>query len=77
MEKKLYQNLLLAIASTGITTTEAKDLLLTLIPAIFTGVCEEYNIATSDTDRINDLVAFFQRYADSAIEKFIEFTKRS
>lgn len=73
MEKKLYQNLLLAIASTGITTNEAKDILLTLIPAIFTGVCEEYNIATSDTERINDLVCFLKRYTDSALETFIDF----
>lgn len=73
MEKKLYQSLLLAIASTGITTNEAKDILLTLIPAIFTGVCEEYNIASSDTEHINDLVVFLKRYTDSALENFIDF----
>lgn len=44
MEKKLYQSFLLAIAKDGISTEDAKEIIFTLLPALFTGICTKYEI---------------------------------
>jgi hypothetical protein len=72
MEKKLYQSLLLAIASEGITTDDAKELLNTLIPAIFTGLCTEYEI-TQDDSRYDDAILLLKQICDRALDYFVDY----
>ena len=71
MERKLYQLLLLAIAKEGISTTDAKELIYTLLPAIFTGICTKYHIK-EDEDRYADAVLLIKTAADRAMDYFID-----
>ena len=71
MEKKLYQLLLLAIAKEGISTKDAKELIYTLLPAIFTGICTKYDIK-EDEDRYTDAVLLIKTVADRAMDYFID-----
>lgn len=72
MEKKLYQSLLLAIASGGITTEDAKELLNTLLPTIFTGLCTEYEITENDP-RYDDTILLLRTTADMALDYFVDY----
>lgn len=72
MEKKLYKQFLLAIASGGITSDDAKELLNTLLPAIFTGLCTEYEI-TQNEDRYTDTILLLKMICDRALDYFIDY----
>ena len=72
MEKKLYQSLLLAIASAGITTDDAKELLNTLLPAILTGLCTEYEIAQNEA-RYDDAILLLKQICDRALDYFVDY----
>lgn len=72
MEKKLYQSLLLAIACVGITTDDAKELLNTLLPSIFTGLCTEYEI-TQEDDRYDDAILSLKTICDRALDYFVDY----
>lgn len=72
MEKKLYKQFLLAIASEGITTDDAKELLNTLIPAIFTGLCTEYEITQNDA-RYDDAILLLRQICDRALDYFADY----
>lgn len=72
MEKKLYKQFLLAIACEGITTDEAKELLNTLLPSIFTGLCTEYEI-TQKEDRYDDAILLLKTICDRALDYFLDY----
>ena len=72
MEKKLYKQFLLSIASAGITTDDAKELLNTLLPAIFTGLCTEYEI-TQDDSRYDDAILLLKQICDRALDYFVDY----
>lgn len=72
MEKKLYQALLLAIAKEGISTDDAKELIYTLLPAIFTGLCTKYEI-TEKEDRYTDAILFLRMASDRALDYFADY----
>lgn len=72
MEKKLYQALLLAIATEGISTDDAKELIYTLLPAIFTGLCTKYEI-TEKEDRYSDAILFLKMASDRALDYFVDY----
>ena len=72
MEQKLYKQFLLSIASGGITTDDAKELLNTLLPAIFTGLCTEYEITENDP-RYDDAIFLLRTIADRAMDYFIDY----
>ena len=72
MEKKLYRQILLAIASGGITTDDAKKLLNTLLPAIFTGLCTEYEITENDA-RYDDAILLLRQVCDRAMDFFVDY----
>lgn len=71
MEKKLYKQFLLAIASGGITSDDAKELLNTLLPSIFTGLCTEYEI-TQNEDRY-DAILLLKMICDRALDYFVDY----
>ena len=72
MEKKLYQSLLLAIAKDGISADDAKEIIYTLLPAIFTGLCTKYEIAEYD-DRYVDTILYVKMMADRSIDYFADY----
>ena len=72
MEKKLYQSLLLAIAKEGISTDDAKELIFTLLPAIFTGICTKYKIEENE-DRYTDAMLLVKMVADRAMDYFADY----
>lgn len=72
MEQKLYKQFLLSIASGGITSDDAKELLNTLLPAIFTGLCTEYIITPEDT-RYDNAILFIKQICDRAMDYFIDY----
>ena len=72
MEKKLYQQILLAIASGGITTKDVKELLNTLLPAIFNGLCTEYEITENDA-RYDDAILLLRQICDGAMDYFVNY----
>lgn len=71
MEKKLYQSLLLAIAKEGIKLEDAKEILYTLLPAIFTGICTHYEIDENDV-AYDDTLLYLKMTADRALDYFID-----
>ena len=72
MEKKLYQSLLLAIAKEGITLEDAKEMLYTLLPALFTGVCTHYRIDEKD-EAYADALLYLKMAADRALDYFADY----
>lgn len=72
MEKKLYQSLLLAIAKDGISTEDAKEIIFTLLPALFTGICTRYEI-TEDEDRYTDAMLLLKMAADRSLDYFADY----
>ena len=72
MEKKLYQSLLLAIAKDGISTDDAKELIYTLLPALFTGICTKYHISENE-DRYTDAMLLLKMAADRSLDYFADY----
>lgn len=72
MEKKLYKALLTAIAKDGISTDDAKELIYTLLPAIFTGLCTKYEISEKE-DRYTDAMLFLKMASDRALDYFADY----
>ena len=72
MEKKLYQSLLLAIAKEGITLEDAKEMLYTLLPALFTGVCTHYRIDEKD-EAYADALLYLKMASDRALDYFADY----
>ena len=72
MEKKLYQSLLLAIAKGGISSEDAKEIIFTLLPALFTGICTMYNITENDA-RYDDTISFLRATTDMALYYFVDY----
>ena len=72
MEKKLYQSLLLAIAKNGISADDAKEIIYTLLPAIFTGLCTKYEI-TEDDERYADTLLYTKMMSDRALDYFADY----
>ena len=73
MEKKLYQSLLLAIAKDGISADDAKEIIYTLLPAIFTGLCTKYKITEDDDDRYVDTILYVKMMADRSLDYFADY----
>lgn len=72
MEKKLYQSLLLAIAKDGISADDAKEIIYTLLPALFTGICTKYEISENE-DRYTDAMLLLKMAADRSLDYFADY----